>query len=1380
MSLINGSIPSLINGVSQQPPSSRLTSQCEWQENATSSITDGVGKRLPTQHIGKLTGFTDVLWPYVHFINRDENEKYVAMFQGDRVKVFDLRTGVEYPIVSTLYELGYLTCDRASRDIQCLTIADTTFVLNRSVPVTMNGETTPPRSFESIVWVRAGNYDTTYTLTIDGVEFKYTTPHDKPGDIATDNIAHVLFKQIRASLPEPWKARWRAGDNVLWIYRHDGKSFSIEASDSNANKNITTFTNEVQKFSDLPALCANGYIVKVRGDFSSDADDYWVRFKTEAGQEFGRGLWEETAKPGVESQIEPSSMPHVLLREQDAEGNIVFRFKKAGWGQMLVGDDETNPRPSFVGQKISKLFLHRNRLGVLAGSDIILSRSGSFFDFWRGTVQQVLDDDAIDVSSSSPRVSTLRHAVPFAEELLLFGENTQLMLRGGDALTTRTVSIPHVTDFDADEFCTPVSSGNVVYFPFLNGEYSGVREFYVDSQNNQKDSQDITKHVPRFIKGRAVRMSVSTTDNILVVQPEKIRDTLAVYQWHWNGQDKVQSAWHRWSFDGGTILAAEFVGPDLYVVIKRQCGQYLERIDVSSRADENANYVTHLDRRITDLETSVVYNGVKDETNFILPYNPEHLPMLVSRTDPVDTSWKPAEVYPVRMEPIMPIPPIIIPVDPTDPTDPTDPPPLPVVTVIATDPQASEFPNDVGVFTLSRTGSAAAALTVSIAYSGTATPTTDYTTTNATTVTFPIGVVSVAVTITPVNDAAAEGTETVILTVLPSTGGTYTLGNPFAATVFILDDETGGGVPCTNTDLTKFSMNFSGVNCSHSGNRSIDGAPWVSSGTLGSYCDPTMAASRSVGMDLVFGGTSHETQTIIAISGGPPQLIAAQASSSGINTVWFRGDVPSDWATRTTPFSVTNLNTTSGNDGPIGTGGTCLINPCGCVTGSALTPPSTPTTLVATGGVNQIVLSWTDTSTTETGFAVERSDDGSTGWFEIGRTLANIATFTNTTLPGGTRYYYRVRAFNASGYSAYSNVSNATTTGSTTTPVLDIQLWNTGEERVQSGCSFADVHWTFNGTSAKLAYPSDAAAWIENDADASWISYNETTQDINEPTTINRNVATMIDIGGDVDLTTLVISGSLAVDNTVEDIVVNGTSTGVHVTSINAWLDFTAFTLPTSLFTHGINTVIFKVRNIGALGTNNPTGLIVKWDRPWLPPVAARESETPVTMARENTFTPPTLRREDSTADFCSYPMQLITKGDYRGKAFYIGHPYTTTYEFSTVHLRQNTPTGGIAAVLSGRLQLRTMSVALSNTGYFRAEVTPILRQTNKYHYDARTVSVPDTRIGVVPLGTGTQRFTVASKNDQASIKLINDSFLPSWFIAAEYEGVYMNRARRL
>lgn len=75
----------------------------------------------------------------------------------------------------------------------------------------------------------------------------------------------------------------------------------------------------------------------------------------------------------------------------------------------------------------------------------------------------------------------------------------------------------------------------------------------------------------------------------------------------------------------------------------------------------------------------------------------------------------------------------------------------------------------------------------------------------------------------------------------------------------------------------------------------------------------------------------------------------------------------------------------------------------------------------------EIDLAWSDNSTDETGFSVERSLDGETGWTEVGTPAANAEAFSDTSLTAETEYFYRVFAVNAAGSSPASAVVSATT-----------------------------------------------------------------------------------------------------------------------------------------------------------------------------------------------------------------------------------------------------------------------------------------------------------------------------------------------------------------
>lgn len=89
--------------------------------------------------------------------------------------------------------------------------------------------------------------------------------------------------------------------------------------------------------------------------------------------------------------------------------------------------------------------------------------------------------------------------------------------------------------------------------------------------------------------------------------------------------------------------------------------------------------------------------------------------------------------------------------------------------------------------------------------------------------------------------------------------------------------------------------------------------------------------------------------------------------------------------------------------------------------------PAAPTSVACTSVARTaITVGWTDHATNETGFHVERSTNGST-WTRVATVGANVRTYTNGSLKSNTLHYYRVRAYNASGNSAYTGTVSART-----------------------------------------------------------------------------------------------------------------------------------------------------------------------------------------------------------------------------------------------------------------------------------------------------------------------------------------------------------------
>jgi hypothetical protein len=126
-------------------------------------------------------------------------------------------------------------------------------------------------------------------------------------------------------------------------------------------------------------------------------------------------------------------------------------------------------------------------------------------------------------------------------------------------------------------------------------------------------------------------------------------------------------------------------------------------------------------------------------------------------------------------------------------------------------------------------------------------------------------------------------------------------------------------------------------------------------------------------------------------------------------------------------------------------------------------PPAAPSGLAGTAVSSSAVdLTWTDNSSNETSFAVERSPDGTT-WTVLNSSLpADTTSYRNTGLAASTSYRYRVKATNAAGSSGYSNVATVTTPAAS--PVVFAESFPGAD-----GTAWDGNRWTVNtGTTASM------------------------------------------------------------------------------------------------------------------------------------------------------------------------------------------------------------------------------------------------------------------------------------------------------------------------
>lgn len=512
MPLVSTGLPNLLNGVSQQPSTLRQTTQGESQVNGFSSIIDGLIKRQPTEHVAKIIN-SAVSGAAIHVVNRDEANQYIiaitATSSSATIQAFDLAGNSA--TVNVPNGTAYLHCANPQTDLAFVTVADFTFIVNKTKTVAMT------------------------TATVSG---------------------------------------------------------SVSSS--------------VQEFADLPTNASTGNVYEILGDQNNNFDNYFVKA-------LSANTYEETVKPGIIYQLDNTTMPHSLVLTSGS-----FTFDRQTYADRDAGDLDSNPNPSFVGRNINNIFFYKNRLGLLADENIIFSQSSEFFNFFATTVTAVLDDAPIDVSVSHTKVSILKHAIPFNDSLTLFSDNTQFSIETSGILTPKTISIVPSTEFENDTKVSPVASGNYLYFTSKRGDFTSVREYYVESDTVIVDAAEITSHCPKYLPKNVVKLASSSNEDILVGLSSEDRSKLYIYKWYWQGTTKLVSSWSEWHMHtGSSVLDVTILENDLFIVISRSDGVFIEKLQLQYPNDSGLTFCSRVDRKVT---VSGSYNSGTNITTWTLPY----------------------------------------------------------------------------------------------------------------------------------------------------------------------------------------------------------------------------------------------------------------------------------------------------------------------------------------------------------------------------------------------------------------------------------------------------------------------------------------------------------------------------------------------------------------------------------------------------------------------------------------------------------------------------------------------------------------------------------------------------------------------------------------
>ena len=633
MAAVTQRIGSYLGGVSQQSDNKMLPGQVRECQNGFPDATFGLTKRPGFEHIVNLgTGSTYDAGKWF-YIKRDDDEEYIGVIKGADIDIWNATTGVA-ATVTFPNGTGYL--NGTKNDYKIITVQDTSIIINSKDNVSADSAVSdssydPHRSVSLILGAVTNGGTYTVDITVSGV--KQTVTHTATSSSDSNSVLDALKTGIESMTGNHANITVSKFANELEL-QHTA-DMDVHAEGGITNIDLVAVEDIVTNIADLPVQSRHNRIVQVVLASANDSN-YWVKFVAHDGVG-GEGYWQETINPTVSVGLDNSTMPHELVNT----AVNTFIFRQINYVDRLVGDDVTNSQPSFVGKKITNGFFHNNRLGFISGENVIMSRSGDFFNFYFTTAQTVIDSDPIDISCSAILPTSLNAVLPTPQGIVLFSENNQfIMFSDTGVLTPSLTTIRTLSNYENDKNIEPVDAGNNINFVSKTPGYSRVFSMVTRGQQENPQVLDISKVVKEWISPNVDSM-ISSPQNSMIVLSGQSSKEVYLFRYYNDGEKNVMQAWVSWVMPG-TVQFLATNSDDMYAVtkqgnqftlLKAALSQSPEQAIIVNNEGEKVNPCIDLYKNIAS--SAVVFDATNNRTKCYIPYNDETslTPIIVIKGD---------------------------------------------------------------------------------------------------------------------------------------------------------------------------------------------------------------------------------------------------------------------------------------------------------------------------------------------------------------------------------------------------------------------------------------------------------------------------------------------------------------------------------------------------------------------------------------------------------------------------------------------------------------------------------------------------------------------------------------------------------------------------
>lgn len=334
----------------------------------------------------------------------------------------------------------------------------------------------------------------------------------------------------------------------------------VVATDGGSGELIRSVDTEVAAVEYLTDMHLVGKVVRIRPLGADSAYYVKAKAKTDGRTGFTEVVWVEA--PGVVSTVDQALFYALVsggtcyVASTAQKLAALIPGSHPDYKPSTAGDLVTSPLPAFIGKRITMLTVFQDRLIVGTGGTLCISAASDYLRFMPSSVLTVPADTAFEVSAQGSDTDTLRHAVLYGRDMLVFGEQKQYALSGKSALTATGVSLPVVSTVPGAAKVAPVALGGLLLFATSGERGTAMSQMQPTQDPNNPSVTSVSAALSDYLTGQPAELSRRSNPDTVYLRTSGAPRSVFQFRFEDSQRGREQASWYTWTFDPtlGTIL----------------------------------------------------------------------------------------------------------------------------------------------------------------------------------------------------------------------------------------------------------------------------------------------------------------------------------------------------------------------------------------------------------------------------------------------------------------------------------------------------------------------------------------------------------------------------------------------------------------------------------------------------------------------------------------------------------------------------------------------------------------------------------------------------------------------------------------------------------